>query len=153
MDDFKLSPFFSFYEMTDSRKHPGLVAQNRIEALPLKSKLSAVAFTIAEPIRHYYGRTIFITSGFRGPALNAAVGGRPTSQHQLAEAIDFVVDGVDDVEVVKWARANLDMWGQLILEQEGSEHWVHGSLGVPYRLIERCREVLRFDGHEYVPIP
>ena len=43
-----------------------------------------------QEIRDLLGRPIKITSGYRSPDLNRAVGGNPRSQHMQGEAIDFV---------------------------------------------------------------
>ena len=43
---------------------------------------------VFEPLRLYLGRAITISSGYRSPALNRAIGGSATSQHSKAEAID-----------------------------------------------------------------
>jgi hypothetical protein len=54
-----------------------------------------------EAIRMHYGRPVTITSGYRSPSHNAAVGGAPNSQHVLGTAADFVVQGVSPAEVFR----------------------------------------------------
>lgn len=54
-----------------------------------------------EAIRTHYGRPVTITSGYRSPSHNAAVGGASNSQHVLGTAADFVVQGVSPAEVFK----------------------------------------------------
>ena len=50
-------------------------------------------------------RRIEITSGYRNPEVNAAVGGVPTSAHALvSHAADFHVDGLTDLAVAKSIR-------------------------------------------------
>lgn len=46
--------------------------------------------TLLERTRSIWGRPIIISSGFRCPAHNAAVGGRPNSAHLTGEAADIV---------------------------------------------------------------
>ena len=42
-----------------------------------------------DPIRRLWGKPIGVNSGYRSPALNAAVGGVATSQHVKGEAADI----------------------------------------------------------------
>ena len=42
-----------------------------------------------DPIRRLWGKPIGVNSGYRSPALNAAVGGVATSQHQLIDERNF----------------------------------------------------------------
>ena len=72
------------------------------------------------------GVPMLISSGYRSPALNAAVGGSKTSQHMLAQAADFVCPSYGDPEqVVRCLSRLIFLLGidQLILE----ESWVHVS--------------------------
>ena len=47
---------------------------------------------VLNPAREAYGAPIYITSGYRCPQLNAAVGGAATSQHTKGEAADVKAD-------------------------------------------------------------
>lgn len=51
---------------------------------------------VLEGIRSWAGIPMTITSGFRCPAHNAAVGGKPDSAHLRGEAADFFVSGSID---------------------------------------------------------
>ncbi|NIQ04760.1 MAG: peptidase M15, partial [Candidatus Korarchaeota archaeon] len=90
--------------------------------------LAALANVIMQPIRNKWGRLI-ITSGFRGTALNTAVGGTSASQHSTGNACDFVAPDSDLINICEWIvnESGLE-WDQLILEEnaEGSR-WVHIS--------------------------
>ena len=46
----------------------------------------------AEAVRLAWGQPIFVTSGYRSPALNRAVGGAHNSQHCLGQAADIEAD-------------------------------------------------------------
>lgn len=48
--------------------------------------------TALEPIRATFGYPIRITSGYRCPEVNEAVGSKPSSQHLLGQAADCQVD-------------------------------------------------------------
>jgi hypothetical protein len=93
--------------------------------------LKLVCQKILEPVRKHFGKPIRINSGYRGPALNAAVGGSSKSQHCNGEAVDFEIDGLANPELAKWVAANCE-FDQIILEfydpKEGpNSGWVHAS--------------------------
>jgi zinc D-Ala-D-Ala carboxypeptidase len=69
---------------------------------------------VVQPVRDHFGVTV-INSGYRGPALNAAVGGSATSQHCRGEAVDIECPGTPNYDVALWIEQNLD-YDQLILE-------------------------------------
>ncbi len=85
---------------------------------------------ILEPVREEFG-PFSPSSGYRSPALNAALGSKPTSQHVKGEAVDFEIAGVPNFDLAVWIRDNL-AFDQLILEfyEPGrpSSGWVHVSL-------------------------
>ena len=55
--------------------------------------VSPALIEVLEDIREFSGVPMTITSGFRCPAHNAAVGGAPSSAHLSGEAADFFVSG------------------------------------------------------------
>lgn len=69
--------------------------------------LAANAQAMATLLQWYIdttGTDVVITSGYRSPADNAAVGGAPGSQHVTASALDFVPRGTT---ITGWATAAL----------------------------------------------
>jgi hypothetical protein len=91
--------------------------------------LIAVVGHIAQPARTHFDRPVVVTSGYRSPAVNAAVGGSKTSQHKDGEALDFKVVGVDHFTVARWIARGL-VFDQLILEfvgDDGFTGWIHCS--------------------------
>ena len=103
--------------------------------------LAALVNVIMQPIRNKWGRLI-ITSGFRGTALNAAVGGSSTSQHSKGQAADFVSPEHDLMDICEWIvnESGLE-WDQLIFEENAEgDVWVHISYN---HLGDNRREVLR----------
>ena len=84
---------------------------------------------VLQPVRDHFG-PVRVNSGYRGPALNKAVGGSSKSQHSHGEAADFECSRVGNDELAEWVRDNLE-FDQLILEfyQQGkpSSGWVHCS--------------------------
>jgi len=81
------------------------------------------------PITNEFGQML-ITSCYRSKAVNLAIGGSTTSQHQFGEAVDFVsVGGGKELnEVFTWIADNLT-FGQLIWEKgdDDNPQWIHVS--------------------------
>ena len=84
---------------------------------------------VVQKVRNNFGVTV-INSGYRGPALNEAVGGSSKSQHCKGEAVDIECPGTGNYDVAKWIEENLD-FDQLILEfyngKDPRSGWVHVS--------------------------
>ena len=93
------------------------------------ANLSRVTDRALEPIRSHFGKPFKITSGYRGPALNAKVGGSATSNHCLGCAVDGEIKGIPNYDVAKWAAENLDYWDEIILEayhsSDPNSGWIH----------------------------
>ena len=128
--DMQLSEHFKLSEFTKSET----AIRKRIDNTPgpeHAQNLKNVCEKILEPVRKHYGKPVRINSGYRGPALNAAVGGSSKSQHCNGEAVDFEIDGLPNPELAKWVAENCD-FDQCILEfydpAEGpNSGWVHAS--------------------------
>ncbi|MFI3264124.1 MAG: D-Ala-D-Ala carboxypeptidase family metallohydrolase [Rikenellaceae bacterium] len=89
--------------------------------------IEALVNNILDPAREALGRPIHVNSGFRGGALNKAVGGATTSQHTKGEAADIELGGkstAENKELYDWIAANCE-FDQLINEYNFS--WVHVS--------------------------
>lgn len=54
-----------------------------------KAALSALVANVLDPLREKYGKPIVVSSGYRCPKLNKAVGGVARSQHTKGEAADI----------------------------------------------------------------
>ena len=54
-----------------------------------RAALTALVTNNLDPLREAYGKPIVVTSGFRCPRLNRAVGGVAKSQHMKGEAADI----------------------------------------------------------------
>jgi uncharacterized protein YcbK (DUF882 family) len=57
-----------------------------------------------EELRTHIGKPITVTSGYRCPEHNAAVGGAPSSQHMLGLAADILVPGMSASDLETAAR-------------------------------------------------
>lgn len=128
--DMQLSPHFKLNEFTKSET----AIRKRIDNTPgpvHAANLKKVCEKIIEPVRNHFGKPVRINSGYRGPALNAAVGGSSKSQHCNGQAVDFEIDGLPNPELAKWVAENCE-FDQIILEfydpKEGpNSGWVHAS--------------------------
>lgn len=145
----QLSPHFSFAEMTRTGQSR-LQEANRQQAMPFIVPLTAVCVDLLEPIRIQYG-PVQVNSGFRGLAVNTAIGGSKNSQHMKGEAADITVPGHKLEDVFRWIVMDSGIkFGQAILEgRTPVPTWIHISLGAPYRDPKNCGQVLRFDGRRY----
>ena len=123
-----------------------------IENIPNDDQLhfmEIIAEKIFEPLRVYVGGPIKITSFFRCPELNTAIGGSKTSQHCKGQAMD-----IDDVfgyktnaEMYHYIKENLN-FDQLIWECGDDENpaWVHVSYVSDEKNRNRCLKAYKEDG-------
>ena len=95
--------------------------------------LKALAINVLQPVRSHFDKPLIISSGFRCAELCVAIGSKITSQHVAddeAAAADFEIPGLDNRELAKWIRNNLEV-DQGILEfykdNEPSSGWIHVS--------------------------
>lgn len=129
-----LSPHFTLEELTatqhreiDNTAPPEVVANLKRTAQGL------------EEIRTLLGVPVIVSSGYRCPALNKAVGGQPNSQHMTGQAADFIAPQFGSPRTVasRIADSGLDV-DQCIVE---FDRWVHVSFAPSPR-----RQFLVIDG-------
>lgn len=92
--------------------------------------LVALVENVLDPVRDAFGPVV-ISSGYRCPKLNKAVGGVKNSQHIYTKdyaAADFEVPGVDNLVIYEWVKTNCK-FDQLLLEfySGGNIGWAHCS--------------------------
>lgn len=60
--------------------------------------------TVLQNIRRHFGRAVTITSAYRTPGRNKAVGGQTYSQHLYGRAADIKVKGISPQKVASYAE-------------------------------------------------
>ena len=108
-----------------------------------------IAEMIFEPLRVFVGGPIKITSFFRSPALNKAIGGAPSSQHCQGNAMDLddVFGYKTNAEMFMYIKENLD-FDQLIWEfgNDKNPSWIHVSYVDAQQNRNRCLQAYKKNG-------
>lgn len=124
--------YFSFRELSNSATARRLNIDNT-PSDTIKMRLEALVDSVLDPLRRLYGRPIKVTSGYRCPRLNAAVGGSQNSQHMRGEAADITSlnDNLDEnkkiLDILLKSGLTFD---QLLIEhpdRQGRPDWIHVS--------------------------
>ena len=124
----RLSKNFTLSEITSSPTAIRKNIQNDPNPETIRH-LQMLVSNVLQKIRDKVG-AIRITSGYRSPALNRAIGGakKPISQHTKGQAVDCIIvrDGKIDNTIIFDAVIDLDIdFDQMIWEFGGK--WVHIS--------------------------
>lgn len=122
-----LTKNFSLLELVSSETASRRGIDNR-PSNAVTENLKRLAVNVLQPIRDWYGKAINITSGYRSPKLNKAIGGSTTSDHCFGNAADFTILPQDYRKMIKHITENMT-YKQLIVEFEanGYPRWLHIS--------------------------
>ncbi|MBR6417126.1 MAG: peptidase M15 [Bacteroidales bacterium] len=127
----KKSRYFTLKELCRSRT----ALRKGIDNFPsfeVVSHLEELVTILLEPLREAWGSPIAVTSGYRSPSLNRAVGGVRDSPHMKGYAADLVPLEKDAGALFAFAVEFLSSGGipfdQILLETRGETSWVHLSL-------------------------
>lgn len=129
MHDIQLSPHFRLSEFlrSETAARRGIDNTPSLEAV---SNLQQLCVNVLEPLRAYFNTPIAVSSGYRSPALNKAVGGSANSQHTTGKAADLRIPSeAVGKEWFKWIMDNCP-FHQLIWEKDSptsAHHWIHVS--------------------------
>lgn len=128
----KLSKNLSLSEVTYSKT----ALRRNIDNTPTDEhieNLKYLAENAFQPMRDHFGVPIYVSSGYRSPELNEAIGGSPRSFHCHGMALDLDQDGrnkgVSNCDVFHYIKDNLP-FTELIWEfgDEYEPNWVHVAL-------------------------
>lgn len=97
------------------------------------TNLELIRDNVYIPLTDKFG-PLKITSGYRCPQLNKAVGGSSTSQHMEGKALDLIPKNFTMAEVFKYIQDNME-FDQLIWEFDS---WIH----VSYNTVNRKQVLL-----------
>lgn len=127
--EIKISKHISIKEATRSNTAERLGIDNFPNS-PTLVNMQALAENVFEPLRKHFGHPIYITSFYRSPELNRAIGGSSKSQHCSGQAIDIddVIGSSTNADFFNYIKNNLE-FDQLIWEfgNEDNPSWVHVS--------------------------
>lgn len=133
-----LTPHFTLAELTASRK-AALCGIDNTPAPELVPRLVLLA-ELLERVRATLDVPVTVTSGYRCPPLNIAVGGATSSDHTQGHAADIVAPGFGTPYEIARLLAPLVATlgiGQLILEGVRGKQWVHISTHTPEKIVNR----------------
>lgn len=126
LDATHLSEHFKLWEFVTSQT----ATRHGINNTPPEAVINRLRFLceeILDPARQAVG-PLRISSGYRCPALNRAVGGSTTSAHMQGYAADVIPLAASKLEFAHWVRANCK-FDQIILEYgtRSNPSWIHVS--------------------------
>lgn len=96
-----ISKDFSYREFERSEVADAKHICNVITSFEVRDSIQALTENVLQPLRDAWGKPLKVNSGYRCKALNAAVGGAPTSQHVKGEAADIAAG--DPVKLARLA--------------------------------------------------
>lgn len=124
----KLSEHFDLAEFTASQTADRLNLDNTPPQLVIANLL--VLAEGLEQVRSLLGnRPLTITSGYRSPSVNAAVGSKPSSQHLAGQAADFICPRYGSPADIMAAIVGSDIKYDQVISEFASNGggWVHIS--------------------------
>lgn len=118
------SNFFSLDEFTNSATAKRLGIKNAPTVEVVRNIQYGVSM-ILDPLRAYVGKPIVITSGYRCPMLNKAVGGVATSWHLHGNAADIRISTIEDAKLIfDYLKKNVSV-DTVLFEHSDSTQWIH----------------------------
>lgn len=143
--------YFSIKELTKSATAARKGIKNDPSIQEVK-RLTALIEKVLDPLREAYGKPIIVSSGYRCPKLNAAVGGSASSQHVKGEAADIrsVADTPEENKKLFDLIVKLGLpYDQLI--NEYNYDWVHVSFGPRHRR-QKLKAIKSNGKTKYMPL-
>ena len=127
------------------------VDESTIVRVPSEVIQNAIALVeeVLDPLRARYGKPIKVTSGYRCPVKNAAVGGVANSQHTKGEAADICPVKSEKLKV----KSELDTLARLVVENGKWDQMIlyPTFLHVSWkRNVQNRKQILRKVGNGYI---
>lgn len=118
--------YFSIDEMVRSTTAKKLGIDNS-PSEEIANNLVLFIETVLDPIREDWGGPISVSSGYRCPELNKAVGGAKNSGHQYGFCADLQVKKVRELAdfIHKWMITHQMKWDEILFERSGNVTWLH----------------------------
>lgn len=94
-------------------------------------KLLFLCENVLDPLREAWGKPLKVTSAFRTPQLNAAIGGAKNSQHMctgVEAAVDIDPGDLEQVKALASLAKRVCIFDQLLAESVGGRNWLHVSV-------------------------
>lgn len=114
--------YFSLKELCES----STAKSKNIDNFPtwdVVDNLKRLVETILDPLREWYGKPIYVNSGYRCQALNKAVGGVSNSFHLIGCGVDIDVNNTEEnKKLFEYIKNNLPFTE---LGWEGNGSWIH----------------------------
>jgi zinc D-Ala-D-Ala carboxypeptidase len=142
-----LSPHFSLDELVASQTAARKGIDNTPGAAELRN-LKRLALVLEQVREAVGGKSVLISSGYRSPALNKAVGGAKNSAHMLGLAADFSVPSFGTLlQVAKAIAGTPGIEYDQLIHEYGT--WVHIGLAADGVLPKR-ENMSIFNGTGYL---
>lgn len=126
----KITQNFYYSELIQSSVALRLGINNTPTAEHQKNLIEATK-KLWQPTRDLLGKSMLVSSGYRSPALNDAVGGSDSSAHSIGFAIDFTSPSFGNTRkiaefLVKELKRKNIKFDQIILEfPDSPSSWIH----------------------------
>ena len=107
-------------------------------------KLLYLCENVLDPLREAWGKPLKVTSSFRTPALNAAIGGAKNSQHMctgMEAAVDIDPGDIEQVRALAAVAKRVCMWDQMLTESIGKGSWLHLSIRMDGKNRLECKNI------------
>src|SRR3990167_805844 len=117
----QLTPNFNLSELTVSQT----AARNGLNNTPGPSQtanLKLLCVLALQPLRDKLKNPVIVTSGYRSPSVNAAIGGARNSAHMSGLAADIYIPGMSSAELMKRIHT-MGLPVDQVIDEFGS--WVH----------------------------
>ena len=119
--------YFTLTELTCSATARRLGIDNT-PSPDARAALTQLVDNVLDPLREAWGAPLYVTSGYRCPVLNRAVGGVPHSQHILGQAADVTTGTIDGNRRLWQLLQSLKLPVDQVINEHGFR-WLHISYG------------------------